>query len=148
MPLKLIVGQRVVTILSVYSPQCCLSDADKGLFYNQLRVVTAKIPASEFLVPCGDWKSHVGSNGSGFREVHLSFWLGNLVCRRPCHHCRLHGRMCQKAAYLEGGYGEEGAESDHREDQCQNLWYRTRPIVELMRVPLCHLPHWSRQQLH
>ena len=49
---KLIVGQHVVTLLSVYAPQSGLSDADKDLFFDQLRVVTARIPRSEFLIPC------------------------------------------------------------------------------------------------
>ena len=41
---KLVVGQRVVTLLSVYSPQSGLSDVDKDLFFDQLRAVTARIP--------------------------------------------------------------------------------------------------------
>ena len=51
---KIIVGQRVLCLLSVYAPQCGLSDSVKDLFYDQLRAVTAMIPASEFLIPCGD----------------------------------------------------------------------------------------------
>ena len=46
---KLIVGQRVVTFLSVYAPQSGLSDEVKDLFFDQLRAVAARIPASEFL---------------------------------------------------------------------------------------------------
>ena len=51
---KLIVGQHVVTLLSVYAPQSGLSDVDKDLFFDQLRAATARIPRSEFLIPCGD----------------------------------------------------------------------------------------------
>ena len=40
---KLIVGQRVVTLLSVYAPQSGLSDVDKDLFFDQLRAVTASL---------------------------------------------------------------------------------------------------------
>ena len=29
--------------------------------------MTARILASEFLIPCGDWNGHVGT---GYREVH------------------------------------------------------------------------------
>ena len=57
---KIIVGQRMLCLLSVYAPQCGLSDSVKDLFYDQLRAVTAMIPASEFLIPCGDWNGHVG----------------------------------------------------------------------------------------
>ena len=72
---KLIVGQHVVTFLSVYAPQSGLSDEAKDLFFDQLRAVTARIPASEFLIPCGDWNGHVGRAGTGYREVHG--WMGH-----------------------------------------------------------------------
>ena len=67
---KLIVCQRVVTFLSVYAPQSGLSDEVKDLFFDPLRAVTARIPASEFLIPCIDWNGHVGRAGTGYREVH------------------------------------------------------------------------------
>ena len=69
---KLTVGQRVVTFLSVFATQSGLSDVDKDLFFDQLRAVTAMIPRSEFLIPCGDWDGHVGRAGTEYREVH---WL-------------------------------------------------------------------------
>ena len=73
---KLIVGQRVVTFLSVYAPQSGLSDEVKDLFFDQLRAVTARIPVSEFLIPCGDWNGHVGRAGTGYREVHGGMGYG------------------------------------------------------------------------
>ena len=48
---KLVAGQRVVTFLSVYAPQSGLSDEVKDLFFDQLCAVTARIRASEFLIP-------------------------------------------------------------------------------------------------
>ena len=48
------VGLCVVTFLSVYAPQSGLSDEVKDLFFDQLHAVTAMIPASELLIPCGD----------------------------------------------------------------------------------------------
>ena len=38
--------------------------------------MTAMIPASEFLIPCGDWNGHVGSTGSGYKEVHGGYGYG------------------------------------------------------------------------
>ena len=69
---KIIVSQRVLCLLSVYAPQCGLSDSVKDLFYDQLRAVTAMIPASEFLIPCG----HVGSTGSVYKEVQGGYGYG------------------------------------------------------------------------
>ena len=73
---KLVVGQHAVTFLSVYAPQSGLSVEVKDLFFDQLRAVTARIPASEFLIPCGDWNGHVGRAGTGYREVHGGMGYG------------------------------------------------------------------------
>ena len=66
----------MLCFLSVYAPQCGLSDSVKDLFYDQIRAVTAMIPASEFLIPCGDWNGHGGSTGSGYKEVHGGYGYG------------------------------------------------------------------------
>ena len=73
---EIIVGQRVLCLLSVYAPQCGLSDSVKDLFYYQLRALTALIQASEFLILCGHWNGHVGSTGSGYKEVHGGYGYG------------------------------------------------------------------------
>ena len=67
-----------INILFWIMSQYGLSDEVKDLFFDQLRAVTAKIPASEFLIPCGDWNGHVGRAGTGYREVH-----GGMVYGRP-----------------------------------------------------------------
>ena len=51
------------------------------LFQNQfcpevLRAVTAMIPASEFLILCGDWNGHVRRTGSGYKEVYGGYGYG------------------------------------------------------------------------
>ena len=38
--------------------------------------MTARIPASEFLIPCGDWNGHVGCAYTGYREVHDGMGYG------------------------------------------------------------------------
>ena len=48
------------------------------MFFDQLHAVTARIPASEFLIPCGDWNGHVGHAGTGCREVHGRMGYGRL----------------------------------------------------------------------
>ena len=64
---KLIVGQHMVTFLSVYALQSGLSYEVKYLFLDQLQAVTARI-----LIPCGNWKGHVGHAGTGYRGS--AFW--------------------------------------------------------------------------
>ena len=72
----LIVSLFVVTVLSVYATQSGLSDEVKDPFFDQLHAVTAWIPGSEFLIPCGDWNGHVGLAGTGYRDVHGGMGYG------------------------------------------------------------------------
>ena len=39
-------------------------------FYQMLQCTVATVPASEQLIVCGDWNGHVGSQSTGFEEVH------------------------------------------------------------------------------
>ena len=75
---KLVVDQHVVTFLSVYAPQSGLSDEVKDMFFDQLRAVTSRIPASGFLIPCGNWNGYVGHAGTRYWEVH-----GGMAYGRP-----------------------------------------------------------------
>ena len=54
-------------------PHRVVCDEVKDLFFDQL---TARIPASKFLIPCGDWNGHVGQAGTGYREVHGGMGYG------------------------------------------------------------------------
>ena len=36
--------------------------------------------------------------------------------------------------------------SEHREDHNYDLLYRPWPTREIRQLPICHLPHWCRQQ--
>ena len=61
---KFIVGQRVVTFLSVYTPESGPRDEVKDLFFDQQRAVTARILGSKFLISYGDWTGHEGRAGT------------------------------------------------------------------------------------
>ena len=54
MMIKMIVGEVVVTALSVYAPQSGLTIAEKELFYESLQTLVQIIDDSEMLLTCGD----------------------------------------------------------------------------------------------
>ena len=60
----------------VYAPQANLSQFEKDRFYQMLQCTVAKIPASEQLFVCGDWNGHIGSQSTGFEEVHGGQTIG------------------------------------------------------------------------
>ena len=74
--IRMTIGKTVFVFVCVYAPQANLSDFEKDSFYQELQSTVAKIPASEQLV-CGDWNGHLGSQSTGFEEVHGRQAIGN-----------------------------------------------------------------------
>ena len=54
MMIKMIVGEVVVTALSVYAPQSGFTVSEKELFYESLQTLVQIIDDSEMLLTCGD----------------------------------------------------------------------------------------------
>ena len=57
---KLLLGEAVLTVLSVYAPQTGLEESTKDAFYDSLQTVISELPDKEIVIPCGDWNGHVG----------------------------------------------------------------------------------------
>ena len=68
--IRMTIGKTVFVFVCVYAPQANLSEFEKDRFYQMLQCTVAKIPASEQLFVCGDWNGHLGSQSTGFEEVH------------------------------------------------------------------------------
>ena len=67
---KLLVGETIITVLSVYAPQSGLDQSTKDAFYDGLQSVMSKVKDKEFLIPCGDWNGHIGQMAEGYEGVH------------------------------------------------------------------------------
>ena len=68
--IRMTIGKTVFAFVCVYAPQANLSEFEKDRFYQMLQCAVSKIPASEQLIVCGDWNGHIGSQSTGFEEVH------------------------------------------------------------------------------
>ena len=68
--IRMIIGKTVFVFVCVYAPQANLSQFEKDRFNQMLQCTVAKTPASEQLFVCGDWNGHIGSQSTGFGEVH------------------------------------------------------------------------------
>ena len=73
---KLLLGEKIVTVLSVYAPQSGLDQSTKDAFYDDLQSVLTKVKDHEFLIPCGDWNGHIGHLAEGFEGVHGGYGFG------------------------------------------------------------------------
>ena len=70
MLIKLLVGEVVLTVLSVYAPQTGLEESTKDAFYDSLQTVISELPDKEIVIPCRDWNGHVGREAAGYEGVH------------------------------------------------------------------------------
>ena len=68
--IRMTTGKTVFVFVCVYAPQANHSEFEKDRFYQMLQCAVSKIPASEQLIVCGDWNGHIGSQSTGFEEVH------------------------------------------------------------------------------
>ena len=76
MLIKLILGEEILTVLSVYAPQTGLDNSLKDGFYDTLQLVLAELPSNEIVIPCGDWNGHVGKTAAGYADIHGDFGFG------------------------------------------------------------------------
>ena len=70
MLIKLLVGEAVLMVLSVYAPQTGLEESTKDAFYDSLQTVISELPDKEIVIPCRDWNGHVGREAPGYEGVH------------------------------------------------------------------------------
>ena len=70
MLIKLLLGEAVLTVLSVYAPQTGLEESTKDAFYGSLQTVISKLPDKEIFIPCGDLNGHIGREAAGYEGVH------------------------------------------------------------------------------
>ena len=76
MMIKLLVGKRIVTIVSTYAPQQGLSNDEKDKFYDDLIYLVSKVDEKELLVIGGDFNGHVGKEADGYQGIHGGFGYG------------------------------------------------------------------------
>jgi hypothetical protein len=67
---KLLVGDLVFNVISVYALQIGLNESVKRQFWVELDVLVSSVPISEKLFTGGDLNGHVGSTRVGFDRVH------------------------------------------------------------------------------
>ena len=77
--IRMTIGKTVFVFVSVFATQANLSEAEKDCFYQMLQCTVNTIPASEQLIVCGDWKGHIGSQSTGFEEVHGGQAIGKRI---------------------------------------------------------------------
>ena len=68
--LNKLLGEAVLTVLSVYAPQTGLEESTKDAFCDSLQTVISELPDKEIVIPCGDWNGHVGREAAGYEGVH------------------------------------------------------------------------------
>ena len=68
--IRLILGETIVSFVSIYAPQTGLLETDKDKFYDELLTYVAGINTSEITFVCGDFNGHIGDTTDGYDGIH------------------------------------------------------------------------------
>ena len=69
MSLRLLIGRKILHIISSYALQSGLLESKKDIFFNLLSWISL-VSAEEMLLVCGDLNGHVRKISSGFEGLH------------------------------------------------------------------------------
>ncbi|AQL05851.1 Retrovirus-related Pol polyprotein LINE-1 [Zea mays] len=73
---KLVIGDLVLNVISVYAPQVGLNENSKREFWEGLEDMVSSVPVGEKLFIGGDLNGHVGTSSTSFEGVHGGFGFG------------------------------------------------------------------------
>ena len=74
--MKLVSGNTILNIISVYAPQVGCSQQEKDQFYDNLESEMRRIPLHEELIIGGDLNGHIGKERSHFEREHGGYGYG------------------------------------------------------------------------
>ena len=70
MAIRLLIGRKILYVISGYAPQVGLPEKEKDDFFFNLLGNIAAVPSEEMLIVCGDLNGHVGKTSDGFEGIH------------------------------------------------------------------------------
>ena len=74
--IKLAIDDKIITILSCYTPQVGLDNIIKDTFCDKLQNTIRKVGAYETFVVCDDLNNHTGKLANGYEGVHSGYGYG------------------------------------------------------------------------
>ena len=81
MVLKMVLGDCLLNVFTVYAPHSGKPDEEKECFWNEVFHLVSYIPQNEIVVFAGVMNGHVGSSNVGYDGTHvfLGTALGTLM---------------------------------------------------------------------
>ena len=76
MLVRIVVGEEIISIVSVYGPQVRLDEQVKCEFWDNLGDLMRAIPEDEKVFLGEDFNGHIGRDAGNFNSVHGGFGLG------------------------------------------------------------------------
>ncbi|KAK3886115.1 hypothetical protein Pcinc_009692 [Petrolisthes cinctipes] len=86
---KLVVGEKVLNIFSVYAPQL---DEEKEEFREKLSDRISEVSRGDIVIVAGDMNAHIGRDNGGYEEVMGGYGIGqrNKEGEQKLQLCQLH----------------------------------------------------------
>ena len=75
--LKMVLGDCLLNVLTVYAPHSGKPDEEKERFWNEMFHLVSCIPQSEMVVFAGDMNGYIGCSNVGYDGTHGGFGYGS-----------------------------------------------------------------------
>ena len=75
--LKMVLGDHLLNVFTVYAPHSGKPDEEKECFWNEVFHLVSCIPQNEMVVFARDMNGHVGSSNAGYEGTHGGFGYGS-----------------------------------------------------------------------
>ena len=75
--MKMILGDRLLNVFSVYAPHAGKPEEEKESFWDTVFHLVSSIPQNEMVVFAGDMNGHVGSSNAGYDWTYGGFGYGS-----------------------------------------------------------------------
>ena len=75
--LKMVLGDRLLNVFTVYAPHSGKPDEEKECFWNEIFHLVSCIPQNEMVVFAGDMNGHVRSSNVRYDGTHGGFGYGS-----------------------------------------------------------------------
>ncbi|KAK3890591.1 hypothetical protein Pcinc_005471 [Petrolisthes cinctipes] len=148
MKIKLVVGEKVLNIFSVYAPQQGRPDEEKEEFREKLSDRISEVSRGDIVIVAGDMNVHIGRDNGGYEEVMGGYGIGqkNKEGEQMLQLCQLHNLRIWKTWFMKREEhlitfksGDTATQIDYIMSRGEGVWVQNCKVIP---GEECITQHW------
>ncbi|KAK3882475.1 hypothetical protein Pcinc_013149 [Petrolisthes cinctipes] len=151
MKIKLVVGEKVLNIFSVYAPQQGRPDEEKKEVRVKLSDRISEVSRGDIVIVAGDINAHIGRDNTGYEEVMGGYGIGQRNEERELmlQLCQLHNLRIWNTWYMKREEhlimfksGDAAAQIDYIMSREEGVWVQNCKMIPGEEYIMQHVRIW------